>query len=189
MSVEARVVESAAAGDERAWEELVRRHDRQLRAIAAAYRLAPDDADDAVQTTWLALLQNIGVIRSHDHVGGWLGTTMRRNCLQLVRRRRRERPLDVVEASVEDPRKGVEETLIETDRNRFLWNLIDRLPDRNAQLVRILFSADRPSYTDIASALSMPVGAIGPSRQRALRRIQRLLTRAGCSAHDLLRTS
>jgi DNA-directed RNA polymerase specialized sigma24 family protein len=37
----------------------------------------------------------------------------------------------------------------------------------------------RPAYEDISAALEMPVGSIGPTRQRALERLRRELDRQG----------
>jgi DNA-directed RNA polymerase specialized sigma24 family protein len=37
----------------------------------------------------------------------------------------------------------------------------------------------RPPYEEIAAALDMPIGSIGPTRQRALVRLRRELDRQG----------
>ena len=50
----------AAAGDESAWNELVRRLDGVLRGVARRYRLAAADVDDVVQTTWLRAVDHVG---------------------------------------------------------------------------------------------------------------------------------
>jgi RNA polymerase sigma factor (sigma-70 family) len=183
------VIDRAAAGDQQAWEEIVSEHRRRLRAIAVRYRLTPDESDDASQTTWLALVRHVATIRSRDQVAGWLSTTMHRNCLRLVRRRRTERLTEDMATAVVDPRITAEEAMILRERDQLLWDVIGTLPDRQAQLVRVLFAQDAPSYREIADTLSMAIGAIGPSRQRALRRIACLLARPGSPAHDLMRSA
>jgi DNA-directed RNA polymerase specialized sigma24 family protein len=63
--------------------------------------------------------------------------------------------------------------------------LVDQLPTRSRLLLRLL-SADSPlSYKEISEALSMPIGSIGPSRQRALAQLRRLVLRAGLNSEDV----
>jgi RNA polymerase sigma factor (sigma-70 family) len=183
----ATIVDRAAAGDQQAWNRLVDQHGGMLRAIAAGFRLSRADAEDAMQTTWLSLIQHIGRLRSPDRVNGWLATTMRRNCMRLMQRQRWEVLGDVSEVAAIDQTSDVEGMMVRNEADTLLWRLVGRLPPRQARLVRALF-ADDASYRDITKALAMPMGAIGPSRARALRRLEQLLRQAG-GAPDALRRS
>jgi DNA-directed RNA polymerase specialized sigma24 family protein len=87
----ATLVEAGAAGDAAAWRSLVTRFEPRLRNVARAYRLAPTDVDDILQATWLCLFTHIGPIREPAAIGGWLATTVRRECLRLLQRPVRER--------------------------------------------------------------------------------------------------
>src|SRR4029079_19342659 len=61
---------------------------------AAAYRMlgSVSEADDAVQEAWLRLSRSdTGAI---ENLGGWLTTVVARVCLNVLRSRRREEPLD-----------------------------------------------------------------------------------------------
>ncbi|HEY3006661.1 MAG TPA: sigma-70 family RNA polymerase sigma factor [Micromonosporaceae bacterium] len=179
------IVADAVAGDQQAWDELVRRHRGRLMAIAAGFRLSGADADDAVQMTWLSLIQHVHTLRSHDRVGAWLSTTMRHSCLRILKRQRRETPFDSAESTAADASADMAEGLIRAERSRLLWQAVESLPARQARLVRALFADDERSYYEIASALSMPVGAIGPIRGRALRRLGQLLAESGTSPDEL----
>ena len=55
-----------------------------------SYRLSHDDAADAVQNTWLRLLENLTKIDHPEALPGWLATTARREALGVLRRRTRE---------------------------------------------------------------------------------------------------
>jgi RNA polymerase sigma factor (sigma-70 family) len=171
----ARIVERAAMNDQQAWAELVGRYGGMLRAIATGFRLNRSDADDAIQTTWLDLVRTIGNLRSHDRIAGWLSTTMRRNCMRILQRPRWEMLSDVIEETAADTAANVEDAVLAAEQARHLWDVIEDLPDRQARLLHVLFAEDGLSYIDIADALSMPVGAIGPVRQRALRTLARML--------------
>ncbi len=61
------------------------------------------------------------------------------------------------------------------ERNEMLWRAVDRLPERQRQLILALSVTPSPSYKDVARALSMPIGSIGPVRGRALRTLRHLL--------------
>lgn len=174
------LVGRAAAGDQQAWAEMVRRYRGLLRTIAADFRLAPGDAEDAAQMTWLGLVQNVKKLRAPEAAVGWLATTMRRNCSRLLGLRQREQLRDDwMQWSVPDTSAAVDTRILVAERDRILWETVDRLPVRQRQLVRTLFTRHELSYGDIAAQMSMAVGTIGPARQRALRNLEKLLAEAG----------
>jgi len=87
-------------------EWLARRfEEHRPRLSAMAYRMlgSPAEAEDAVQNAWLRLNQSD--TDSIDNLGGWLTTVVGRECLHLLRsrRRRREDFLDPVAQRLPDP--------------------------------------------------------------------------------------
>jgi RNA polymerase sigma factor (sigma-70 family) len=86
----AELLQRAAAGSQDAWDEIVRRYERLVWSVARAHRLDAADAADAVQTTWLRLVEHLGAIHEPDRLAAWLATTARRESLRLAGRRRRE---------------------------------------------------------------------------------------------------
>src|SRR6476660_5729059 len=92
------VLGAARTGDKTAWDEIVRRYEGSVRAAVASYRLNPADAADAVQNSWLRLLEYASTIRDPEKLGGWLTTTARRECLALIRHRSIERPSAVIDS-------------------------------------------------------------------------------------------
>ena len=73
-----------------------------LRSVARSYRLSPQDADDAVQATWIKLYEHIDRIRDHDAIAGWLATTIRREALRLLQTHVREVLTDDLHQSIDD---------------------------------------------------------------------------------------
>jgi DNA-directed RNA polymerase specialized sigma24 family protein len=53
-----------------------------------------------------------------------------------------------------------------------LWEHVAQLSQRCQALLRVIAFADRPDYADIAKALGMPVGSIGPTRGRCLAKLR-----------------
>ena len=55
------LVRRAADGDQVAWDALVERYTNLVWSVARSYRLSSSDAADVVQTTWLRLVENLGL--------------------------------------------------------------------------------------------------------------------------------
>ena len=171
------VLAGLAAGDAAAWSRVTVDYRSRLCAVGRAYRLHAHDVDDALQRTWLALLVHAADIRDVACLGSWLTTTMRRECLTLLRRR--EDPVGDwstyadLGAGPDEPSAALE-TLDDARLARELWHLVDQLPARQRSLLQVLFGPDEPSYAEVSARTGLPVGAIGPTRQRALRRLREL---------------
>ena len=169
------LVRAAADGRQAAWDELVDRFSGLLWAIARGHRLGHADAEDVVQTCWLRLAEHLGRIEHPERLGGWLATTARNECLGVLRRGARELMVEDDEqlgGSTElDPTAG----LVERERGNVLWSAFSRLDERCQLLLRVLMADEPPSYQAVSESLDMPIGAIGPTRQRCLDKLRRLL--------------
>jgi len=176
------IIDAAARGDESSWQQLVDRYSNLLWAVVRAHRLTGSDAADVVQTSWLRLIEHLPEIRNRDCIGAWLATTARRECLRLLRRTARCEPMEEIGVVDEEP-SDVDAALLRGERDAALWRAFKRLPQRDQALLRLLTSEPAPSYDEVAAALGMPVGSIGPTRGRALARLRReLLATQGAAA-------
>lgn len=173
------LVRRAAAGDQRAWNELTDEFAGLVWGIARAFRLSDADAADVSQTTWLRLVENLDRLQDPSRVGAWLATTARRQCIQHLHDSARVIPRgdDMPEPVSGAPEPGA--ALLTDERDRALWAALERLPDRDRRLLRMLTADPAPSYTEISAALDMPIGSIGPTRARALERLRREARRGG----------
>lgn len=169
------LVTAAAAGDQQAWAALVDRYSGLLWAVARSFRLSQADAGDVVQTSWLRLVEHLGRLREPERVGAWLATTARREALRTLRRSGRDTPTDepyLLDAP--DPSEApVDSGLLTAERDRQLWRAVEALPDRCRHLLRVLMADPPPPYDEVSAALDMPIGSIGPTRQRCLERLRR----------------
>lgn len=170
------LVRAAAGGDQSAWDELVRRYAALVWSVARAHRLDATDAADVSQTTWLRLVEHLGRLREPEHLGGWLVTTARRECLRVLARTGRELPDDTAGVDRAGPAEDSPEGHLLTDeRRRLLWQALQLLPPRCQTLLRTLAGSPDASYADVSAALGMPVGSIGPTRMRCLDQLRRHL--------------
>lgn len=167
----------AAAGDQQAWNELVDAFSGMLWAVVSGFRLGRSDTTDVVQSTWLRLVENLDKIKQPEALGGWLVTTARREALRHLRLRAREVVTDDEDRFDVAPPilpPGPEDEALARERDRQVWTAFNRLPD-NCRVLLHLLSVVVMSYAEVAVALQMPVGSIGPTRSRCLDRLRRLL--------------
>jgi RNA polymerase sigma factor (sigma-70 family) len=167
----ATLVCAARAGDHGAWSALVHRFDRRLRAVARSYRLAPSDVDDAVQATWLSLLEDIQRVRKPAAVAGWLETTTRRNAMRHHHGRSREELSDDPRLGDQPHSSGPDADVLAAEGRAALAHAMAALPRRHRQLMTVLLERPALSYRQVGELLSMPVGSIGPIRARSLVRL------------------
>lgn len=172
-----RLVEGAAAGDERAWARLVDELGGLVWAVARAHRLSGADAADVAQITWLRLLEHLDGLDDPPRVGAWLATTARRECLRVLRRSARLVPHGDELPEVVDDAPAPDAALLVQERDAALWVAFARLGGRDRALLRMLVADPTPSYEEIGAALGMPIGSIGPTRARALARLEREIER------------
>ncbi len=174
----------ARQGDNRAYEELVERHQRQVWAAVRGFRLSDADAHDAVQMTWLRLVENLDRLNEPSRLGAWLTTTAKRECLRLIRRRNREvgTPEDFFDAVPDERQPGPEQLVTQEAMAAVLWDLVGELPVRAQDLLKAVTSTERPAYADISKATGMAVGSIGPTRGRYLSRLRKLIEDSGLDA-------
>lgn len=175
----AQLVRDACDRQPGAWRELTARYDGLVRAVVGSFRLQEADFADAVQNTWLRALERLHTVRDPDSLGGWLTTVARRECLALLARSRRESPTDVAEDQlvVQDP--GPEAVVLAAEARRAVAHAVTELPVKPRELVSVLFSTPEPNYAEVSRMMGLPIGSIGPTRQRALRTLRYGLTRAG----------
>jgi RNA polymerase sigma factor (sigma-70 family) len=170
------LVPAAQEGCGRAWEELVNRLSRLVAGIARSHRLSDADAADAAQATWARLVAGLSRLKEPRALVVWVTTIARRECLRIKRLRRDVPCADMPELADE---YDLDAELLSAERTTHVRAALSRLDERDQALLNLLSSDSPPSYDEIAVALDMPRGSIGPTRARALRRLQRELEAQG----------
>jgi RNA polymerase sigma factor (sigma-70 family) len=145
------------------------------------YRLNDSDSYDVTQTTWLRLVQNIERIEDPTRLGGWLATTASRESLRILAQRQRVVPTDdstVFDRS--DPHSdNADAGLIGEERDTAINELFEQLTPGCRELLALLMADPPMNYQEIAGKLEMPVGSIGPTRGRCLKKLNALAAERG----------
>jgi RNA polymerase sigma factor (sigma-70 family) len=180
VNATADLVTAAGTGDEQAWGELVDRFAPLVHSVIRSYGLNRADAADVNQTVWLRLVEHLSRLREPTALAGWLATTTRHECYRLLRLGRRTQPFDPHDESVDahvaasllvDPATP-DERLLRAERRQVLREGLAQLPSRCRDLLSLL-AADPPvSYREIGERLGMPIGSVGPTQARCLRKLR-----------------
>lgn len=175
------LVTRAGAGEQAAYDLLVDRFSGLVWRIALNHRLRPADAADVSQTVWLRLVEQLDRIREPDRLGAWLATTTRHECLAVLRKGARLVPTEEATFEVSLPLGALNsasstpqgaERLEADERRDAVRTAFADLDDRCRQLLALLHNDPPATYEEITIALGMPVGSIGPTRQRCLGKLR-----------------
>jgi RNA polymerase sigma factor (sigma-70 family) len=157
---DARLARAARRGDDGAFERLHALHQASVLAFCRHLTGNREDAEDAVQHTFLAAYRRIEDCEEATDWRPWLFTVARNRCLTLLRARRAESPLVDPEMVA-----AVDGLAVEVERRHELRDLVRdmaRLPEpQRAALV--LSQLDALSYREIGSVLD-----VKPEKVKAL---------------------
>jgi len=169
------IVTGARGGDKAAWDELVERYAPLVWSVCRRFGLSRPDADDVGGSVWLRLIEHLQDLREPAALPGWLATTTRRECLRVVRAGQRHQRLEDAVDPETTPAgdTAVDRGLLVEERNIALRAGFAQLPDLCRQLLAMLVQDPPVPYGEISARLGMPVGSIGPNRQRCLARLRR----------------
>ncbi|MDE7414669.1 MAG: sigma-70 family RNA polymerase sigma factor [Muribaculaceae bacterium] len=146
---------------------------RLMYAMALRLGLPPDDAADAVQETQLKLWRGReGIPEDPSGLKAYCITSIRNECLSLLRRRRRETaPLEAATemgGSVEIPEAEIKDT------RRMMEQLIDSLPDGQRRVIR-LSSFGEFDVPEISEVTGFTPGNVRQLLSRARKRLREMV--------------
>ena len=170
-------LDSLIAGDEKSWRAVVEAYDALVRVACRRVRLSTDDREDAAQNAWLSAFRAIGRLRDLDKLPSWIYSIAYRAALDVATRRRPDLAADEPEreiGDVADDAPGVEDAITSLEDAHRLRSLVASLDPRCRELLAALFLEDpRPSYEEIVARTEIPIGSIGPSRGRCLKKLEK----------------
>lgn len=144
-----RLTRRAARGDERAFAAIFDRYHQSLYRYCLAIVGDLQDAQDALQNTMVKVLRALPGEERKLELKPWLYRIAHNESIELLRRRREARPLDM---GLVAPGAGLAEEAMTRDRLRRLISDLDELPERQrgALVMRELAGLD---FAEIGAAL------------------------------------
>jgi len=169
------LAQRVAGGDMRAFEALMRRHNRTLFRTSRAILGDDADAEEALQDGYLRAFRAIGTFRGESKLSTWLVRIVANEALMRLRKRRRGAevvPLHGEDMSAED-RPDFAAQRAQT--RRLLEQKIDALPEAY-RVVFILRALEEFSVEETAGALSIPEATVRTRFFRARRVLREALS-------------
>ena len=155
----------AAAGDRRAFGELVRRHNAGVRGVLMRMGADPATADDVAQDAFITAFSRMSEFRGEGAFAGWVKRIAARGYLKRVGRRLPEPESDG------ELWGGEGETAARMDLDQALAGL----PEAERVCVTLCYGAGF-SHAEAAAALEMPLGTVKSHVKRGLDRLRLRLT-------------
>jgi RNA polymerase sigma-70 factor (ECF subfamily) len=183
LELDSSLVERCLAGDEGAWEELVKAHSRRVFAICYRFTSSDSEAQDLTQEVFLRIFKNLVSFRSGE--GSflvWLTRLTRNLLIDHYRRTRMERATE----SIEEQLPVLEERSIAGGRtdgliagreaSEVLQGALAKLSPELRETV-ILRDLEELEYREIAGILNVPEGTVKSRLNRGRAELARVLRR------------
>lgn len=184
---ERQLVEGLRAGDEAAFETVVRRHGGRMLSVARRILRDEAEAEEAVQEAFLQLHRKAAGFREESLLSTWLHRVVVNAALMRIRRRK-SRPEESIEehlprfasnghhAATVAPWKGADEVLAARETRELVREAIDSLPETH-RTVLMLRDIEELSTREAAELLELSENAVKVRLHRARLALRELLDR------------
>jgi RNA polymerase sigma-70 factor (ECF subfamily) len=186
VSDELTLVRAAKAGDMRAFEELVKRYDRNVFRIAQHITQNREDAEDVVQDAFLKAYGNLEQFQEQSKFYTWLVRIAVNEALMKLRRRRPERTVsldqevqteeDSMPREVADWSPNPEQQYNQAELRDILGKTIQGLPS-GFRMVFVLRDVEGLSTEETAEALDLSIPAVKSRLLRARLQLRERLSK------------
>jgi len=167
---DATLVERCRGGDDLAWEELVRRFQGRVFAVAVSYLRSPEEARDMAQEIFIRIYQRLNSFRGNDRFVPWMLSLTRNACIDRLRRIKARPPASDLPVDggpeLPDPAAGPEESAETEGRKRLLYRALARMSETNREMI-LLKEIQGLKLEQIARMLALPLGTVKSRSNRA----------------------
>ncbi len=167
---QAELLRRCRAGDELAWEVLVRNYQARICSIAYGYTGDPDEARDLAQDIFVRVYRKLDTCRDPERLLPWLIRIARNVCLDHLRRRKVRPPAQDIPAdelvSLADPAPSPEQQWLTNTRKRLVIAAMQNLSKINREIILLKDMQGLP-LDEIAGMLDLPLGTVKSRCSRA----------------------
>ena len=182
-----RLIDLCIKGHAPAWDALVARYKNLVYHFGASARLAQEDREEVFQETFLGIYRSLEKLPEVENLDQWIGTVAKRHTWKILHRRRRFYDESFpTEYDVEDPSLIPEEvTALKLEQAR-VRRALGMLNEKCKKLLTLLFyHHESAEYDQVADAMNMARGSIGPLRQRCLGKFRDVLEDFGITKESV----
>lgn len=164
------------AGDEQAFNELVRRYQGRVHSLACRMVRDPEDAADICQEAFVKAYQSLRKFREDSAVYTWLYRITSNLCVNYLRRKKLRDALSYenIAGWLAGRDAGPDREMVRGDVGAAVEEAVAKLPPRQ-RAVFLLRQYEGLSHEEIAVSLKRSVGAVKANYFHAVQRLQKEL--------------
>jgi RNA polymerase sigma-70 factor (ECF subfamily) len=175
------LVERCLAGDQAAWDQILRQHWRKVFNLAYKFVGRHDEAEDLTQDIFLKIFKALHTFDRRANFQTWLISISRNLCIDHYRSVRKEREtmardVDASQLTPVSRERGPHSQLEQTDLKNLVRLALAELPPALRQAV-VLRDLQEFSYQEIADQLGLPEGTVKSRINRGRLELARQLRR------------
>jgi RNA polymerase sigma-70 factor (ECF subfamily) len=185
MDLDQQLVERCLAGEEHAWEDLVKVHTRRVYAICYRFTGSSHEAQDLTQEVFLRLFRSLKSFRAGEgSFAVWLSRLTRNLLIDHYRRTKLDRVTDSIEGQLpmlEEKATASNRTdgiLAGREASEMLQSALQKLSPELRETV-ILRDLEEMEYREIAQVLNVPEGTVKSRLNRGRAELGRVLRLRG----------
>jgi RNA polymerase sigma-70 factor (ECF subfamily) len=157
-STDAELIAAHAAGDPRAFAELVRRHRDRMWAVALRTLRDPEEAADALQEAFISAFRAASSFRAESQVTTWLHRIVVNACLDRIRRRQARPTVPLPEAGPGEP-AAAGDAMADRETKLVVAAALAALPEEQRVPI-VLVDVEGYSVADTARLLGIAEGTV-----------------------------
>jgi RNA polymerase sigma-70 factor, ECF subfamily len=172
------LLQACAGGDKTALHSLYKETAPQLFGLALRILRSRELAEEIVQDSFVLVWRNAHTFDpSRGAAMAWLGRIVRNRCIDVIRQRGRETPLDPASIeSWEDPVSSPADLAALSSDARRLHNCLEELEEGPRKALKLVFY-EGMTYDEVAAHLGVPLGTVKSWLRRSLIRLRGCLER------------
>ncbi len=177
------MIRKAGKGDERAFEELVKQHEKLVYNLCLRMTGDREEAFDLSQETFLKAWHAISLYRNDSKFTTWLSRIASNTCIDYLRKQKRKKVISLTSADEGEQATEMDiaddsldpAVLLEKSQDRELVQEAFRALDRDDRLILSMRAIEDMSYQEIGEALDLKPGTVKSRISRAREKIRKYL--------------
>jgi RNA polymerase sigma-70 factor (ECF subfamily) len=164
------LLEQCRAGDELAWEALVRRYQGRVFALAYHYLRDREEAREVAQETFIRVYRGLRTFDGEGSFTAWLVRVARNCAIDRIRKLQSSPAYEGDEVEATDPLVATgpdpEDHSLAQDRRDLICRALDRMSEINREMI-LLKEIQGLKQREIADMLAIPLGTVKARTNRA----------------------
>ncbi|MDD5644246.1 MAG: RNA polymerase sigma factor [bacterium] len=163
------LIDKVINGDESAFEQIIRNHQKNVYFLAYRITGSHEDSDDITQEVFISVYKNIGKFRKEAGLGTWVHRIAVNKSINRLRksRVRKETSLETMDNPAEKPHENSyssgavdpKELLNIKDKRMIIDAALKRLPAKHSSVI-VMFDLQDMTHSDIAKILKISEGTV-----------------------------